>query len=300
MTPEPSLKIKIAILIARILPLGVRRWIATSLAGLGYRASLKHRLIAFHNLMRAFPEKTPEEIVAIAKASYKSFSLIFAEFSEILYLNKNNLESWVSVTGLEHYEAALREGKGVLLITAHFGNWEFGNAALAILSRPPIFMARVLDSAFLEEGTTYVRSLHGVGIIHKENAMRPMLRLLKNGEAVKLLIDQNVAAYEGVFIDFFGRPACATNGVALMAMHSGAAVLPIFTTRMPDGRYLTEIGPKVETVNTGDRDRDTVTNTQNYANVIEDHIRKYPDQWLWVHQRWKTKLCQISPNRVKT
>jgi len=299
MKTEPSLKVKAVRIIARILPLGFRRWLATSLAGLGYRASLKHRLIAFHNLMRAFPEKPPEEIVAIAKASYKSFSLIFAEFPDIIHLNKDNLAQWVSVTGLEHYEAALREGKGVLLITGHFGNWEFGCAALAILSQPPVFMARVLDSDFLEEGSTYVRALHGVGIIHKENAIRPMLSLLKRGEAIKLLIDQNVAAYEGVFVDFFGRPACATPGVALIAMRSGAAVLPIFTTRMSDGRYLTEVGPKVETVNTGDREQDMVTNTQNYATVIENHIRKYPEQWLWVHQRWKTKLCQLPPNRKK-
>jgi KDO2-lipid IV(A) lauroyltransferase len=298
MNQKPSLKIRIAKIIARMVPLCFRRFAATRLAAVGFQASLKHRLIAFHNLMRAFPEKTTEEIVAIAKASYQSFSLVFAEFPEIIHLNKDNLDRWVSVTGLEHYEAALREGRGVLLITAHFGNWEFGCAALAILSRPPIFMARVLDSDFLEEGSTYVRSLHGVGIIHKDKAMRPMLRLLKNGEAVKLLIDQNVAAYEGVFVNFFGRPACTTAGVALMAMHSGAAVLPIFTTRMPDGRYLTEIKPKVETVITGDRDRDVQINTQNYARILEDHIRKYPDQWLWVHQRWKTKRCQIPPNRT--
>lgn len=299
MTSAPSLKIRIGKALLRAVPLPIRRKIATGLAGLGYHLSFKHRLIAFHNLMRAFPEKPLDEITAIAKASYKSFSLVFAEFPEILGINKDNLADWVSVKGLEHYEAALNEGKGVLLITGHFGNWEMGLAAMALLSRPPIFMARVLDSAFLEEGSTYVRSTLGIGIIHKENAMRPMLRLLKQGEAVKMLIDQNVSVYDGVFIDFFGRPACTTSGVALMAMHTGAAVLPVFTSRMPDGTYLTEIGPKVETVHTGDRDRDVVTNTQNYATVIENHIRKYPKQWLWVHQRWKTKRCQIPAQRMK-
>ena len=299
MKPEPSLKIKIAKIAMRMLPLFVRRLLVTGLAGLGYHLSLKHRLIAIHNLMRAFPEKPLDEILSIAKASFVSFSLVFAEFPELLYLNKDNLNRWVSIKGLEHYNAALQEGKGVLLISAHFGNWEFGNAALAILSKPPIFMARILDSPFLEEGVSYARSTLGISIINKENAMRPMLRLLKSGAAVNLLIDQNVSVYDGVFINFFGRPACTTSGVALMAMHSGAAVVPIFTTRMPDGRYLAEIGPGIETVHTGNRDQDVVTNTQNYASVVEDHIRKYPRQWLWVHQRWKTKLCQLPPNRIK-
>ena len=300
MKPEPSLKIKIAIMIARLIPLSVRRRLACGLAGLGYCLSLKHRLIAIHNLMRAFPEKPLEEIISIARESYKSFSLIFAEFSDLLYLNKNNLDRWTSISGLEHYEAALRKGKGVLLISAHYGNWEYGNATLAILSRPPIFMARMSDSPFLEEATTYARKTLGISVIHKENAMRPMLRLLKNGEAVNLLIDQNVAVYDGIFINFFGRPACTTNGVALMALHTGAAVLPVFTTRMPDGRYRVEIGEEIASVNTGNRDRDVLVNTQNYAGVIENQIRKYPEQWLWFHQRWKTKLCQIPRQRMKT
>ena len=250
-------------------------------------------MIAVHNLTRSFPEKSLNEILRILKASYASFPLIFAEFFEILYMNKDNLDQWVSVRGLDHYEKACRDGKGVLLFTGHFGNWEIGNAALAILSKPPIFMARILRQPFSGGGIYLCARPHwALATLHKENAMRPMLRLLRNGEAIKLLIDQNVAAKEGVFVNFFGRPACTTSGIALMALHTGAAVLPIFTTRMPDGRYLTEIGQQVATVHTGDRDWDVLVNTQNYTKVIEDHIRKYPEQWFWLHQRWKTKLCQ--------
>ena len=286
-------KIKIARFILRIIPLSIRRVVAIGLTKLFYCLSLKHRLIAVHNLTRSFPEKSLKEILKIAKASCASFALTMAEFSEILYMNKDNLDQWVSVRGLEHYEKACREGKGVLLFSAHFGNWEFGNAALAILSKPPVFMARVLDNPFLEEASTLARSSLGIGNIHKENAMRPTLRLLRKGEAVKLLIDQNVSVYDGIFVDFFGRPACTTSGIALMSLHTRAAMLPIFTTRMPDGRYLTEIGPKVETVNTGDRNQDVLVNTQNCSRIIEDHVSKYPEQWLWFHQRWKTKLCQL-------
>ncbi|MRR17874.1 MAG: lipid A biosynthesis acyltransferase, partial [Deltaproteobacteria bacterium] len=275
-----------------LLPLRIKRSLAAGLSRLAYYLLHKHKVIALHNLMRSFPEKSPAEILRIIKNSYASFAMLFAEFLQILYLNKTNLSRWVTVQGLPHYEKACREGKGVLLFTAHFGNWEIGNAALAILSTPPYFMARALDSPLLEAITTSARKPLGIVTLHKENAMRMLLPLLRKGKAVILLIDQNVAAKEGVFVDFFGRPACATTGIALMAMHTGAAVLPIFTTRLPDGRYLTEIGPQVETVQTGNRDQDLLVNTQNYAKVIEDHVRKYPDQWLWLHQRWKTKPCQ--------
>ncbi len=299
MKPEIPMKMKLTRFFFRITPLGVRRSIFVGLARLGYHLSLKHRLIAIHNLTRAFPEKSMDDIIAIAKASYSDFAKIIAEFSEIIYLNPENLGRWVTVKGLENYEKACLSGRGVLLFSGHFGNWEFGSAALAILSRPPVFMARRMDNTFLEEAALRIRAVVGVRTLNKEGAMRPALRLLKNGETIKLLIDQNVAVYDGIFVDFFGRPACTTSGVALMALHTGAAVLPIFTTRMPDGRYLTEIGEEVETVVTGTRDADVLANTQNYTQIIEDHIRKYPKQWFWVHQRWKTKPCQMPKQWTK-
>ncbi|MHB8138192.1 MAG: lysophospholipid acyltransferase family protein [Smithellaceae bacterium] len=287
-----NIKIKIIIFLEHIVPLPVKRIVAVGFSRLAYYLLHKHKLIAVHNLTRSFPEKSLTEILQILKTSYASFALTFIEFLQILYLNRDNLNRWVSVKGLEHYDKACNEGKGVLLFTAHFGNWEMGNAALAILSKPPIFMARTLDSPFLEEITTYVRSTLGIGNIHKKNVLHSILSQLRKGQALKLLIDQNVAAREGVFVNFFGRPACATTGIALMALHTGAAVLPIFTTRMPDGTYLTEVGPQVETVNTGNREHDVLQNTQNYNTIIENHVRKYPGQWLWLHQRWKTKLVQ--------
>ncbi|PKN04373.1 MAG: hypothetical protein CVU74_07205 [Deltaproteobacteria bacterium HGW-Deltaproteobacteria-9] len=293
-----SFPVKFVIILDRMFPLFIKRFAAVSMSRVAYYLLQKHKLIAVHNLTRSFPEKPLNEILQIVKDTYANFALTFIEFLQILYLNRDNLHRWVSVKGLEHYEKACNEGKGVLLFTAHFGNWEMGNAALAILSKPPIFMARVLDSPFLEEITTCVRSRLGIGNIHKKNVMTSILSQLRKGEVLKLLIDQNAAAREGVFVNFFGRPACATTGIALMAMHTGAAVLPVFTTRMPDGRYLTEIGPQVETVNTGNRDQDVLQNTQNYNTIIENHVRQYPGQWLWLHQRWKTKLVQA--RRIKS
>jgi KDO2-lipid IV(A) lauroyltransferase len=267
--------------------------IAYLLARLGYRLSIKHRLIALHNLRRSFPEKKLEEIVKIAKKSYQNFSFVVADFFDIPYLNKDNLHQWITLEGLENYTEACKEGKGVLIFGAHFGNWEIGNAALAIMTQPFIFVYRIFDSPLIESAVTGVRASYGNVSLSKENAMRPMLRLLKKGITINLLIDQNAAWQEGVFVDFFGRKACTTSGLTLLAMHAGAPVLPAFTRILPDGKYLLEIGKKVKIIHSGNRDNDVLINTQNFTKIIEEQIRKYPEQWFWVHQRWKTKLCQV-------
>ena len=262
------------------------------MAKLFYHLSLKHRLIAIHNLMRSFPEKSLEEITSIAKESYRSVALIVVEFYDIPSFKKDNLNKLITVKGLDNYTNACKEGKGVLLFGAHFGNWEIGNAALAILTRPLFFVYRIFDSRFLESLITTVRASCGNTSLPKENAMRQMIRLLKKDATISLLIDQNVAWYGGVFVDFFGRKACTTSGLALLAMHTGAPVLPFFTNRLPDGKYLLEIGEKVDIISTDNREADVLINTQYFTKIIEDHIRQYPEQWVWVHQRWKTKLWQ--------
>jgi KDO2-lipid IV(A) lauroyltransferase len=203
------------------------------------------------------------------------------------------LRRLISIEGLDNYNEACKEGKGVLIFSAHFGNWEIGNAALAIMTQPFIFIYRILDSPLLEKIITSVRASYGNVSLSKENAMRPMIRLLRNGGTINILIDQNVAGYEGVFVDFFGRKACTTPGLALLALHTKAPVLPVFTRRLPDGKYLLEIGKKVEIVSSRNRDTDVLINTQNFTKIIEEKIRQYPEQWFWIHQRWKTNLCQV-------
>jgi KDO2-lipid IV(A) lauroyltransferase len=276
------------------IPLNIRRILAVSLSNIFYHLSLKHRLIALHNLLRSFPEKSTAEIIKIARGSYKSFALIIAEFCDIAYLNKENLHQWISIEGLDNYQKARSEGKGVLLFGAHFGNWEIGNAALAIATEPFVFVYRILDSPFLEKNITGVRTSYGNISLSKENAMRPMIKLLKKGVTINLLIDQNIAWNEGLFIDFFGRPACTTTGLALLALHSNIPVLPVFTRRLPDGKYILEIGRKVELIRSDNHDNDVLLNTQNFTKIIEEKIRQYPEQWFWVHQRWKTKRCQAN------
>jgi Kdo2-lipid IVA lauroyltransferase/acyltransferase len=274
-------------------PISLRRTLFTGLSRLFYHLVPRQRLITTHNLRRAFPEKSDDEILRIAKGVYRNMGIMAAEFFDIPLLTKENIGELVEAEGLEHYRRALDKGRGILFFTAHFSNWELSAAAGALLMKPAVIIYRTLDSALLEHLVLRVRSASGNTLLPKEHAMRAMIRSLKRNEIVGILIDQNVAWYEGVFVDYFGRPACTADGLALLALHTGAPVLPGYLVRLPDGRYRLVIGPEVEVTRTGDRAADVLANTQRFTKVIEETVRRYPDQWFWVHQRWKTQKCQV-------
>ncbi|MHB8909206.1 MAG: lysophospholipid acyltransferase family protein [Syntrophales bacterium] len=275
------------------IPISLRRSLFIGLFRLFYILVPRQRLIAIHNLRCAFPEKSDSEILWIARDVYRNMGIMAAEFFDIPRLTKENIGKFVEVEGLEHGLRALEKGRGVLFFTGHFGNWELSATAAALLIKPAAVIYRKLDNALLEHLVLRVRSAAGNILIPKEHAMRTLIRSLKRNEIVGILIDQNVAWYEGVFVDFFGRPACTTNGLALLALHTGAPVLPGYMVRLPDGRYRLVVGPEIELIRTGDRDADVLANTRRFTKVIEEVVRRYPDQWFWVHQRWKTQRCQI-------
>jgi KDO2-lipid IV(A) lauroyltransferase len=275
------------------IPLSLRRTLFIGFFRLFYHLVPRQRLIAAHNLRRAFPEKSDTEILRIVRGVYRNMGIVTAEFFDIPLLTKENVGKLVEVDGLEHCRRALEKGRGVLLFGAHFGNWELEAVAVSLLVKPAVVIYRTLDSPLLDHLVLRVRSATGNIPLPKERAMRAMLRSLKQNGMLGILIDQNVAWYEGVFVDYFGRPACTTDGLALLALHTGAPVLPAHMARLPDGRYRLVIGPEVEVVDTGDHETDRIANTQRFTKIIEDTVRQYPDQWLWVHQRWKTQKCQV-------
>jgi KDO2-lipid IV(A) lauroyltransferase len=275
------------------IPLSVRKALFTGIFRLFYHLVPRQRLTAAYNLRRAFPEKSDDEILRIVRGVYRNMGIVAAEFFDIPRLTKESIGELVEAEGLDHCRKALEKGRGVLIFTAHFGNWELAAAAMALMIKPMTVVYRTLDSPFLEQFVLRVRTRTGNTLIPKQLAMRPLLRSLKRNDLVALLIDQNMAWYEGVFVDFFGRPACTTNGLALLALHTEAPVLPGFLIRLPQGRYRLVIGPEVDIVRTDDHDADILTNTQRFMKVTEDVIRKYPDHWFWVHHRWKTQKCQI-------
>lgn len=274
------------------IPPAWRKALFTSLFALFYHLSPSHRIITLYNLRRAFPEKADAEIRRIARGAYRNLGIVAAEFFDLPGLNREKVDRDIAVEGLDHCRRALEKGKGVLFFGAHFGNWEMEALAVALLVKPCVVIYRPLDNALLDRLVLKVRGATGNTPLAKERAMRPMLRTLKENGMLGILIDQNVDCYEGIFVDYFGRPACTTDGLALLALHTGAPVLPGHMARQPDGRYRLVLGPEVEVIDTGDRATDIRVNTQRFTKVIEETVRRHPDQWLWLHKRWKTQACQ--------
>ena len=289
---EKTTLTKIIVGIIGAIPLTVRKGIFRVLAWLFYYLSPRQRLIAIHNLKCAFPEMGMTEIVALARKVFRHFAIVAAEFFEIPFLRKVEPSFIAEVEGLENCTRALEKNKGLLILSAHFGNWEYGAALIGKLVQPIRIIYRPFDNAVLENLISCVRASTGNTPLPKDRATLKMFRALGRNESIGILMDQNVAAREGIFVDFFGRPACTTDGIALLALNTEAPVIPTFMYRQQDGRYRLIIGKEVEIVRTGDMQADVAANTQKFTGIIEDMIRKYPDQWLWLHQRWKTKPCQ--------
>ncbi len=222
-----------------------------------------------------------ERIVAGVYDSIARLAVSFARFPRI---KRENVKQWIAYEGFENFDNARRRGRGVLVATGHLGNWELSAFAHAYLAAPMHIVVRPLDNARIDALVEKYRGLSGNYIIQKTDAARGILRALAAGDAVGILIDQNTAPDEGVFIDFFGVPACAGSAFVKLAHHSGAAVVPGYAIWSgKDQRYVLHFEPEVEM--TGDVQRDT----QSVHARLEAAIRRYPDQWLWIHRRWKTR-----------
>ncbi|MEN6376048.1 MAG: lysophospholipid acyltransferase family protein [Smithella sp.] len=280
------------LLFFRCIPQKVRKGLFLLLFILFYHLVPRNRLIALHNLRCSFPEKEMNELIRITKGVYRNFAIVAAEFFDLPYINKENIHEWLEVKGLENFQKAYAKSKGVLSIVAHFGNWELMAIAGSIFLKPMHIVYRPLDNPTFNNIVEYVRTVQGNSLVPKEKAALRIIRLLRDNQLIAILNDQNVAREEGVFVDFFGRPACTGIGLAAMAISSGAPVLPCFMARQKSGKYLLILQPAVEAVCTGDYERDLLVNTQRFTKIVEEVIREYPEQWFWVHQRWKTKPWQ--------
>ena len=292
MTVEKTKITQILLFVFRYIPRSIRKELFITLFSLFYRLGFKNRLITLHNLQRSFPEKNLKEIIRIAKGVYRHFAIVAAEFFDMPYINKENIHKWVEIEGLENYQEAIARGKGVLSIVAHFGNWELMTIAVPICLKPMYIVYRPLDNPVIDNMVEYVRTMNGNVLIPKGGSGKRVIELLKENQAIGILSDQNVAKSEGVFVDFFGRPACTGVGLAVMAMRSGAPVVPAFMARQKSGRYKFILKPAMEAVCTDDYEADLQVNTQRFTKIVEEIVREYPDQWFWFHQRWKTKPYQ--------
>ncbi|MDH3575558.1 MAG: lauroyl acyltransferase [Desulfobacteraceae bacterium] len=278
-----------------------RTWtarMADFLGGMLFCVDKKHRGIVMDNLTYAFGhEKQPEEIKKIARQVFINLVKVVFEIGWSLKLDERSLAKYFKIDGFRHMKKAYEKGKGVLVLTAHCGNWEFLAVAGSMIEYPVSMVVRPLDFKPLDRFFINLRSRFGGKVIPKQRSLRAILRSLDRREMVVLLMDQNVDWYEGVFVDFMGHRACTNKGLALLALKTGAPVVPVFMVREKSG-FRAEFGPEIFTVKTGDKQKDIEINTEEYNRVIENFIRRYPDQWFWVHQRWKTKPYQAWPRKI--
>lgn len=278
--------IKILGLLAR--PLS--RALGIAIAQTVYLLHFRLRRVGMRNLAMVFPEKSEAERARILRGEFTSLGRQLAEMSQFPRYTKANIDDIVVYDGLENYERAYARGKGVLFLTAHFGGWELSAFAHSLHGHWLHVVMRPMDNPYLDRLLQSYRSMHGNKVVPKDDFVRGLLAAMKAGETVGILMDTNMTPPQGVFVDFFGIPACTASGLARIALRTDAAVVPGFTIWDEKlGKYRLRFDPALELVRTGNLEADIIANTQMFTKVIEDYVRKYPEQWLWVHRRWKTR-----------
>jgi Kdo2-lipid IVA lauroyltransferase/acyltransferase len=273
-----------------LLPRPLARGIAILFSWTVYLLHRRLRTVGMHNLALAFPEKTMGERTRILRGVFTSLGRQLAEVCLFPRYTPHNLGEVVVYDGFENFERALAFGKGVLFLTAHLGAWELSAFAHSLYGYPLHVVMRSLDNPYLDRMLREYRAMHGNSMLDKDDNVRGLLAALKAGETAGVLMDTNMTPPQGVFVDFFGIAACTASGVARIALRTAAAVVPGFTIWDSASQcYRLRFDPALDLIRTGDDESDIVANTQLFTKVIEYYVRRYPDQWLWVHRRWKTR-----------
>ena len=273
-----------------ILPRPVARAAGIGLGQLVYLLHGKLRRVGMRNLQLAFPQKSAHERRRILRGEFTSLGRQLAEVCLFPSYTRENVTKIVVYDGFENFERAEARGKGVIYLTAHLGGWELSAFSHSIQGHPLHVVMRGMDNPFLDRFITHLRTMHGNRAVDKDNFVRGLLSAMKAGETVGILMDTNMTPPQGVFVDFFGIPACTASGLARIALRTDAAVVPGFTIWDRKLRkYRLRFDPALDLIRTGDEEADIVANTALFTKVIEEYVRRYPDQWLWVHRRWKTR-----------
>jgi KDO2-lipid IV(A) lauroyltransferase len=273
-----------------VLPRPVARAVGIGLAQLICLLHAKLRRVGMRNLEMVFPEMSRRERRKILRAVFTSLGRQLAELCLFPRYTSENVSQVVIYDGFENFDRAAQLGKGVLFLTGHLGGWELSAFAHSLYGHPLRFVMRPLDNPYLDQLVRHYRTMHGNIPILKDDPVRELLRSMKEGATVGILMDTNMMPPQGIFVNFFGIPACTPSGLARIALRTDAAVVPGFTIWDPVLRkYRLRFDPALKLVRTGDNHSDIVANTQLFTKVIEDFVRRYPDQWLWVHRRWKTR-----------
>jgi len=272
------------------LPLPWARWTAARVADALRLATPRWRRTALRNLELAYPESSTAWREQVMRGCYGNLGRVLLALARGPRLTSETIGDWIEYEGFEHYAAAIERGRGVLFLTAHLGNWELSVTAHALYGHPMRMLVRRLDNPLLDRLIERRRSIAGNRTIDKQQAAREALRALRANQAVGILADQNAAGDDGVFCNFFGIPARSTKSVALLAARTGAAIIPGFAFwNAQRGRYVLKFYAPVDVADSGDREADLVENVQRCQGAIEAAVREAPEQWLWIHRRFKSR-----------
>lgn len=276
--------------IMRRLPRPLVRALCIAIALLIYLLHRRLRRVGMRNLDLAFPAKSRKEKKRILRGVFISLGRLLAEFTLFPRYTKENVSRTVIYEGFQNFADAHARGKGVVFLTAHFGGWEISSFIHSLHGYPMNIVVRPLDNPLLNDLVDGYRTLHGNRSFSKQDYARGLLKALRKGEIIGILMDTNMTPPQGAFVDFFGVPACTATGIARVALHTDAAVVPAFCVwDKPLGKYKMCFEPAIKLVRSGDDEADAIANTAAFTKVIERYATKYPDQWLWVHRRWKTR-----------
>jgi len=275
-------------LLFRLIPISFGLWIGRRIGQLAYYANRKRRSIAYRNLKAAFgAELSQSDIKGIIKRMYQNLAQMLVEVLTFPRINKKYIDKYVAIDGIEHLEAAVKRGKGIIFLTGHFGNWELCSVAGAARGYPSLVLAREQKLFRLNDLLNEYRELMGCKVIKKGFALRDILLALRNNSIIGMLVDQD-AGKKGVFVDFFGRKTSTAHGPMSFALKTDATILPTFMVRQKGPYHKASIRAPLEIEKTEDQKANIRNGLQEFANMLESYIRKYPDQWLWVHKRWKS------------
>ncbi len=272
------------------LPRGVVRRIGAGLGWVAFTFSRRLRRVGLRNLQIAYPERSESERERVLRELFRGLGWQLAEFCLMSRYSAEEAKRFVRYEGLENYLEARQQGKGVLVVTGHLGAWELSSFFHSLMGYPMAMVIRRLDNARVDALVNRIRCKHGNRVLHKDDFARGLLAAMHAGETVGILMDTNMTPPQGVFVPYFGVEACTASGLARVALKAGAAVLPGFLLwEAAEGQYVLHFGRSLELIETGDAQADIVANTALYTAAIESYVRQYPEQWLWVHRRWKTR-----------
>jgi len=277
-----------------LLPRRAAMWSGVTIGKLAYNALGKLRRVGLRNLELAFPDMDPSERERILKAALGNLGRVMAVVSRFGKITRENITDLIEYRPTDEFAAAYaatqEQGRGRIILGGHIGNWELQAFSYPVFFEPLSFLARRMDNPRIEQMVLDIRTRLGNRQIDKVNSARPILQALRKGEAVGVLADVNSHPKEGVFVPFFGIPACTASGVAMLAIRAGAVIVPMFAIwDDARGKYFIYHDDIIEPVDTGDRKRDIEETTALHVAATERVIRKYPEQWIWIHRRWKTR-----------